>query len=296
MIYSRRHAFISFAAASCAAVTAVFIAASFFGRDDAEAPDAAPVGREPVDFAAAPAAGLALPPVVEVPEASPAPAAPAADPGKNLRTRFRYVGPLGLSAVIEDLSTGKQKGYYVGMELEPGAKVAEVRARSVVLDTASGQVVLVSGGAASQAPAENGAESAAASALPELTPFQKRIGWQKNSSNEWSVSQSGLLGYYAEVLSRKERIGAVFDTLEPLRNESGKIEGYKVNIVGEKDFFEAVNFHQGDIVRSVNGIPMTNRRAAEKLVLRFAARDLDFVVIDMERDGETIQQIYYVDP
>ena len=101
------------------------------------------------------------------------------------------------------------------------------------------------------------------------------------------------MDYYEELKSRPERLVTVFDTMAPVYDANERIEGYKVDIKGEAEFFKAIGFNQGDIVREVNGIPMTNRRAAENLIRRYADDDLDFIVIKMERDGKPIQQVYH---
>jgi type II secretory pathway component PulC len=109
-----------------------------------------------------------------------------------------------------------------------------------------------------------------------------------------------MMAYFNEIKVRPERIGAVFDTLAPVwytdeNDGKQKIEGYRVEICGEEDFFKAVGFKEGDIVREVNGIRMTNRYAAEELIRRFVYGDLHFAHIKMERDGEDILQTYDVE-
>ncbi len=46
------------------------------------------------------------------------------------------------------------------------------------------------------------------------------------------------------------------------------------------------------MVMSVNGIRMTNRYRAENLIRRFKDNDLDFVVMEVVRDGVTTK-LYY---
>jgi hypothetical protein len=45
-------------------------------------------------------------------------------------------------------------------------------------------------------------------------------------------------------------------------------------------------------VRTVNSIEMTNRRRAENLIRRFTQNDLDLVIIELDRDGQRLKQIY----
>jgi type II secretory pathway component PulC len=100
------------------------------------------------------------------------------------------------------------------------------------------------------------------------------------------------MGYYQELLDQPERLLKVFDSLAPLYNEERAIEGYRLNIEGEAEFFAAAGLRQNDVVRKVNGIEMTNRRRAENLIRRFAQDDLDIVVLELERDGAPVKQVY----
>jgi type II secretory pathway component PulC len=100
------------------------------------------------------------------------------------------------------------------------------------------------------------------------------------------------MDYYQELLDEPERMVAVFDTMKPVRDERNKITGYVVGIEGEKDFFEAVGLRQGDIVRSVNSIPMTNRKRAEFLIDEFIKDNMSAVVMDVERGGQPVKQVY----
>jgi type II secretory pathway component PulC len=119
-----------------------------------------------------------------------------------------------------------------------------------------------------------------------------RFGCVLISDNRWQFSRKPLMDYYQELLDEPERMVAVFDTMKPVRDERNKITGYVVGIEGEKDFFEAVGLRQGDIVRSVNSIPMTNRKRAEFLIDEFIKDNMSAVVMDVERGGQPVKQVY----
>ena len=119
-----------------------------------------------------------------------------------------------------------------------------------------------------------------------------RFGCVKLQDNRWQFSRKPLLDYYQELLDEPERMVAVFDTMKPVRDERNKITGYVVGIEGEKDFFDAVGLSQGDIVRSVNSVPMTNRKRAEFLIDEFLNDKMSAVVMEVDRGGQTVKQIY----
>jgi len=109
-------------------------------------------------------------------------------------------------------------------------------------------------------------------------------------------SRKPLLDYYQELLDEPNRMVAVFDTMKPVRDEQNKITGYVVGLEGEKDFFSAVGLQQGDIVRSVNSFPMTNRRRAEAFIDQFLKDQMNAFVLEVERGGKTVKQVYQLKP
>lgn len=123
-----------------------------------------------------------------------------------------------------------------------------------------------------------------------------RFGCVQVQDNRWRFSRKPILDYYQELLDEPDRMVAVFDTMKPVRDEQNKITGYVVGIEGEKDFFDAMGLRQGDIVRAVNSFPMTNRRRAEAFIDQFLKNQLNAVVLDVERGGQTVKQVYQIQP
>ena len=123
-----------------------------------------------------------------------------------------------------------------------------------------------------------------------------RFGGGEVFPGRWEFSRERLLDYYTELRREPERLVAVFDSLEPLWKDGDPttriIQGYQLNVQGEGDFFEAMGMKQGDIVRSVNSVDMTNRTRAEAFIEAFVLGELDTFVIDLERDGEPTQHVY----
>ena len=224
-------------------------------------------------------------------------AAPKEKPAEGIADKFRLV-TVSLSAdenlsmaFIENLSAKTQKCYHPGDMLDEGSTVSEVTDKGAVINTPEGPFLLAFGTALHLGGASSGTH--AANGVGDPSTLLHKFGGRRTGTNEWHFSRSAIMAYYEELKSRPERLVTVFDTMAPVYGDDKSIEGYKVDIQGEAEFFKAIGFNQGDIVREVNGIPMNNRRSAENLIRRYAEDDLDYIVIEMERDGKPVQQVYH---
>ena len=132
--------------------------------------------------------------------------------------------------------------------------------------------------------------------VPDQVGATNKLGCIQIQENRWKFSRKPIMDYYQELLDEPDRMVAVFDTMKPVRDEQNKITGYVVGLEGEKDFFAAVGLQQGDIVRSVNSFPMTNRRRAEAFIDQFLKDQLNAVVLEVERGGKTVKQVYQLQP
>ncbi len=121
-----------------------------------------------------------------------------------------------------------------------------------------------------------------------------RFGCMKVQDDRWQFSRQPMLDYYQELLDEPDRMVALFDTMKPVRDERNRITGYVVGLEGEKDFFNAVGLREGDIVRQVNSVAMTNRRRAEFFIDEFLKNRMNAIVLDIERDGKVQKQVYQV--
>lgn len=222
-----------------------------------------------------------------------------------IEARFRLAGfrlnarkPNNSTAIIEDREAGIQWMRRKGEKIADEVLVANVGTNSVALTTPYGLYTLYLSrkGSASANAGVASSEVAKVGASGAVT----RLAGAEVSAGCWKFRRDDMMAYFNEIKVRPERIGAVFDTLAPIwytdeKDGKQKIEGYRVEICGEEEFFKAVGFREGDIVREVNGIRMTNRYAAEELIRRFVYGDLHFAHIKMERDGEDILQTYDVE-
>ena len=203
----------------------------------------------------------------------PAPRAPGA-----LAKRFRLAGTIfaGTSvgsdepmAVLDDRVEVRQSVVSRNAEVIPGVVLTRVSADSVTLTGPDG---------------------------PEEILLEKTLfGGREVFPNRWCFNREQVLRYYDSLRSEPERLLQIFDSMDPvyvtdLDGES-RIDGYRVGVEGEPDFFAAAGLRDGDVVKSVNKMLMTNRRRAEGLISAFIEGNGSLFVFEIERDGKTIQEV-----
>lgn len=320
MIHLRQHAFLDAAAYGAAAVCAIiafrqFAAARALSADARGAASGAPAGvrAEPVPSGPGEQGRLAVPPEMADRVAGGGNAGREAARDRffaELSRRFRLAGfrlnaknPDSSRAIIEDRDTSRQWLRRKGETLAPAVALAEIGTNAVTLSTPYGGCVLPlsrRGSGGDGGPVRAAAATAASARETVASGAAARLAGHETSPGTWTFARDDIMAYYDEVRRRPERLEAVFDTLAPIwftdeADGRQKIEGYRVEPCGEEEFFAAVGFREGDVVREVNGIRMDNRYAAEELIRRFAAGDLKFAHIRMERGGDEIIQSYFVE-
>lgn len=109
----------------------------------------------------------------------------------------------------------------------------------------------------------------------------------------WVLDRAALNGYYEDVTKDPVGLLKLFASFETQRDQNTrKINGFKLQFKGEQPFLKAVGLRQDDVVRRVNGRPMTSQRQAEYWITQFRADRMGSVVMEVERDGEKKNLIY----
>lgn len=121
-----------------------------------------------------------------------------------------------------------------------------------------------------------------------------KYGAKRLGEFSWVFQRQNLIDYYKELLSDTSRLVKVFDSMQPVRDELGKITGYKLKIYGEKDFFDVAGLKEGDIIREVNSMPMTSRKLSEYYIGEFIKGRANTFVLGIERDGKLQKQVYQI--
>lgn len=198
-------------------------------------------------------------------------------------------------AIVDNLETKEQ------LLLAEGDRIADVQVVRILRD----RVVISSGGreedlwlsfagaSAGNRPQDSVMPRTAASnpeeTALETSAFGKRVGDQR-----WVLSRDSLMKYYQQLLDDPERIAALYMSMEPDYNQEGRIAGYRVNMQGEKDFFQATGLQNGDVVRRVNSMNMTSQARAEYFISEFAKNRVNAIVLDVQREGAEKKLIYLI--
>ncbi|MBQ9726065.1 MAG: hypothetical protein IJV65_00990, partial [Kiritimatiellae bacterium] len=256
-----------------------------------------------------PATPVAADPLAGLPGLLAPPPAPAAG---ALARRFRLAGTIhgghagGVAepmAILDDRVEVRQLILTRGEEAAPGVVLAAVGDGTATLAGPDGEETLVlerrdpAAPAAARAPVP--AASGAAAAAPKTrAEAAERFGGRETFPGRWTYDRGKVKAYYDELLSEPSasRALAVFDSMEPeyvtdLDGER-RIDGYRLVVKGEPEFFLAAGLQEGDVVKSVNSMLMTNRRRAEDMIAAFATGAGSMFVLEIERGGKTFKQLY----
>jgi len=123
---------------------------------------------------------------------------------------------------------------------------------------------------------------------------ENAFGGRKTGEHSWVFRREALQAYYQEVLDDPERLVRIFDSMKAVRSGDRRIMGYRLDILGEGDFYRAAGMRQGDIVRKVNGMNMTSRRRAEFFIGEFARNRANAFVLEVERNGQPLKLTYQI--
>lgn len=226
----------------------------------------------------------------------------------SLEKRFRLAGTFFLTevgqgpgvrkAVLDDLE--KKRQYLV----TEGDVVEELEVKEVHKDHV---VLLVQGNEEKLWLSFTGSSKRGGAGEPVAGKPEKELRWDERvlesnhwgnriAENRWVLKRDEIMRYYREVMDDPERLAALFVSMRAVRSEkqNNKITGYRLGMIGEEDFYLGVGMKEGDIVRKVNSMKMTRQERAEYFIKEFVQNRVNVLVLDIERDGEEQQLIYYL--
>lgn len=224
--------------------------------------------------------------------------------GGSLAKRFRLAGTffaygVGISgnrkAILDDLDPGIQ---HVVSENENIGDVRVVRIFQdrIVLHGPVGeeQLWLSFSRPRGRGTSGSGVFSGGTDGRDSVIEYTDRFGGKRMGEHRWLFKREPLLNYYQELGDEPQRLVNVFDSLKPVYDGADKITGYQLGVEGEAEFFRSAGLRQGDIVRRVNSVAMTNRRRAEHFINEFIQDRANVFVLDVERNGEVTKLIYQI--
>lgn len=199
-------------------------------------------------------------------------------------------------ALIDDVRSGRQlrvtDGEYLGPFFVKSVGVDEVtleRAGKLFILGLSGETVMRA--APEQMKEEASPPPQRLEDMPalETTRFGKRV-----SENQWVIDRQEVFSYAEEIMANPLRATQLYRSFSQTAREEGDEAGFAINMKGEKDFFTDMGLGNGDVIRKVNSMQMKTQRRAEFLVREFMKSNMSAVVLDVENNGETRQQIFIV--
>lgn len=130
----------------------------------------------------------------------------------------------------------------------------------------------------------------------ELVISTNRFGAQVGETR-WVMSRDSVMAYVDEMSEHPARVLKLFDSMKPVYEGAGparQVSGYVLQVEGEADFYRDVGLKEGDIVRSVNNLPMQSQHRAVFWIDQFRANNANAFQIDVERDGKAVRLEYLV--
>ncbi len=236
---------------------------------------------------------------------------PLAERFRLAGTFFAYPGPAGQShrpgsrrAIIDDLQEGHQRLVREGDQIDQVAVVHIYRDRIVLRDVTGDEELRLS--YTGEIPEEAPTETAQAGILRRgerrniFTRFEDMPALEENrfgrrvAENRWILDREALMAYTDDIRDEPERLTALFMAMQPDFDDDDQIAGFQLDMLGENELYEATGFQNGDIVRSVNSMPMTNPDRATYFIREFMEGRVSALVFDIERDGEDHRMIHLI--
>ena len=233
---------------------------------------------------------------------NPGAVAPAAGEGLAGRYRlagtfFEFTGDVSeiRKAILDNLMDGSQTIVEERDEID-GGRVVRIFADSIILADANGehQLWLTFSGMRNRTGRGPGVWEGAEGGAEGGDAQTARFGGKQIGPMRWVFERQALIGYYEELMDEPERLLQVFDSLDPIYDADEKITGYYLGMEGEVEFFRGVGLQEGDVIRSVNSLQMTNRRRAEYFIHEFVQNRANAFVLDIERGGRKEKLIYEI--
>lgn len=228
----------------------------------------------------------------------------------ELAKRFRLAGvifgtqnygSINPQTIIHDKQLVRQSVVMRGDEVIPGITVVEINQGSIILRDSEGEEEeLFLERRNNTHTATEQATNSPTSAVGTISREEavKRFGGVEVFPGYWEFDRDAVMSYYDELMNNGERMLSIFDSMDPVYmvDDIGAryITGYVVGVEGEQDFFTAAGLQNGDIVRTVNSVPMANRRFAERFIKEFVNGQTEMFVLEVERDGKIEQMVYTI--
>lgn len=224
---------------------------------------------------------------------------------RDVHDFYRFVGPIKYEnrgvvqakAIVDDLKNDRQGIFEIDDVVNNELKVLDVQDDLMVVEFDGIQMHL---GKRFDTTRVASTTPAAAEEDTESIPFWDRPGIKHTrygkmiAENRWVLQRDKIMEYYEEMTLDPSAMVRLFDSFRPDRDEKRKVQGYRLKFQGQQDFLSDMGLQEGDTVRKVNSMPMTSQRRAEWFIAEFVRGNVQAFVLDVEREGEMMQQVFIV--
>lgn len=178
-------------------------------------------------------------------------------------------------AVIEDLATKRQTLYHLSENVPNVGAIVEVRPDAVMLKQGAVKELL-----------ELNPSQAAPAAVAKTTAPAAPTNPAKGSSLRKVLDQREVAQSMADLpkLLSEARVGPFY--------ANGKVEGWKIEGITPKSFYERIGLQAGDVLQRVNGVEI--RDPGMVLSLFQQLKDEKSVSLDMLREGQKTTMNYEI--
>lgn len=198
-------------------------------------------------------------------------------------------------ALVDDLRNNKQHLLRQGDALGPFS-VEHVAMDQITLRRGGQFFVLALSGEIASAPAQDAVPKVKDTPvrLEDMPALETTRFGKKVSENQWVIEREEVFRYAEEIMGSPVRAVQLYRSFDQLAKNEGDKAGFKIEMKGEQDFFTDMGLGNGDVIRKVNSMEMKTQIRAEYLVREFMKSRMSAVVLDVENNGETRQQIFIV--
>ncbi len=182
-------------------------------------------------------------------------------------------------AIIAD-ARGDDQSYAIGDQVPGGAVLNDVFEDRVILDR-NGQLETLKLPVEST-PGEIPSTAAITRGIPNPTADMESAPGMPAPIDTATADTSQILRHYRDALINDPQSVMGLVRVQPY-NKDGKLEGYRIRPGNDRQLLTKFGLRSGDIVKSVNGVPMDNPIKALEIL-----RDLSTatsVTVDIERNG-----------
>lgn len=196
-------------------------------------------------------------------------------------------------AIIADRS-GQQNVYRLGATVPNAGKLVEVAKTRVLIDHNGKRVAIdlpkdelpgpVQSAQPLPPPATDDSEEATADSTSDEEPFDPNV--EALGDNRYKIPRETVdhsVGNLSQLLTQMRAIPNI---------QNGRTNGFALSEIEPGSVFDEMGFEEGDVLRSINGQPLTD--PSQAMSMMNALRNASQITVQVLRDGELVTLTYQI--